>query len=167
MGILLAFAPFIAFAIFDRLVGSIAGLTAGVVVSAILLGRDFAAGKTPKILEACTLASMALGHPFTIQYAREQVAREFWDRPEFLRTHHVITAAWAVAFALMVSAEFALLYVPPTPHRLGVLVIIAALVGAVKFSSWYPDRAKTRTNVWTFCNRVARRDSAEVGVLFG
>jgi hypothetical protein len=60
-----------------------------------------------------------------------------------LTTYYVITAAWAVAFALMVAAEFALLYVPIMPHRLGVLVIIAALVGAVKFTSWYPERVRS------------------------
>jgi hypothetical protein len=42
----------------------------------------------------------------------------------------------------MVMAELALLYIPALPRRLGVLVIIAALVGAVKFTGWYPERIK-------------------------
>lgn len=40
MGILLAFAPFIAFAIVDRFIGGTAGLLTGAVVSAALLVRD-------------------------------------------------------------------------------------------------------------------------------
>lgn len=40
MGILLAFAPFILFAILDRLVGALSGLIAAAVVAAILLLRD-------------------------------------------------------------------------------------------------------------------------------
>jgi hypothetical protein len=40
MGILLAFAPFIAFAIVDRLVGPVEGLIVGALVSAGLLIRD-------------------------------------------------------------------------------------------------------------------------------
>lgn len=41
MSILLAFAPFIAFAAADRLIGSVEGLFAGFAVSAVLLLRDW------------------------------------------------------------------------------------------------------------------------------
>jgi hypothetical protein len=51
MGILLAFAPFIAFALVEGLFGSTQGLFAGVIVSVILLVRDWLTpGRTPKIL---------------------------------------------------------------------------------------------------------------------
>jgi hypothetical protein len=176
MNILLAFAPFIAFALIDRLVGSTEGLIVGALVAAALLARDWMTpGRTPKLLEIGTvllfggltlyamlegptwsvigvrlcvdgglllivLVSMALGRPFTLQYAREQVAPEFWDSPEFLRTNYVITAVWALAFLVMVIAEFALLYVPNLPRRVGIIAIILALVGAVKFTGWYPER---------------------------
>jgi hypothetical protein len=90
------------------------------------------------------LTSMALRRPFTLQYAREQVAPEFWDSPSFTRTNYVITAVWALAFLVMVIAELALLYVPSLPPRLGILMIVVALVGAVKFTGWYPDRMKGR-----------------------
>jgi hypothetical protein len=175
MGILLAFAPFVVFAIIDRLLDPAAGLVAGAATSLLLLARALITpGRTPKILELGTLIlfgglsayvlaghaawsvigvrlrvdggllvivliSMAIGRPFTLQYARENVAPAFWDSPEFMRTNYIITAGWAVAFALMVVAELALLYVPALPHRLGVITIIAALIGAVKFTSWYPQ----------------------------
>lgn len=176
MGILLAFAPFVAFAIIDRLVGPTGGLIAGTLVSAALLARDaMARGRTPKILEIGTLllfgslalyallggptwsvigvrlcvdaglllivlATIALRRPFTLQYAREQVAPELQTSPEFVRTNYVITAVWALAFAVMVAAEVALLYVPELPQRVGVIAIVLALVGAVKFTGWYPER---------------------------
>ncbi|MBV9680419.1 MAG: hypothetical protein JO046_01405, partial [Solirubrobacterales bacterium] len=55
MGILLAFAPFIGFALVDRLVGPTQGLFAGPIVAAALLARDLATpGRTPKILEVGT-----------------------------------------------------------------------------------------------------------------
>ena len=179
MGILLAFAPFIAFALIERLVGPAQGLLAGLLVSVALLVRDWVApGRTPKILEIGTallfgalvlyavvrqptwsviavrlcvdsglllivLGSMAVGRPFTVQYAREQVAPEFWSSPEFARTNYVITAVWALAFFVMVVAELALLYLPGLPHRVGIIAIVLALVGAVKFSGWYPNHART------------------------
>ncbi|HEX3865061.1 MAG TPA: hypothetical protein VHY35_25520 [Stellaceae bacterium] len=179
MGILLAFAPFIAFALVDRLIGPTEGLVTGALVSGALLVRDWMTpGRTPKILEIGTailfvglalyavlwagtlsvigvrlcvdagllvivLVSIAIGRPFTLQYAREQVAPEFWGRPEFIHTNYVITGVWALAFAVMTIAELALLYVPGLPPRVGVITIVLALVGAVKFTGWYPQRAKS------------------------
>jgi hypothetical protein len=176
MGILLAFAPFIVFAIIDRLTGSMAGLTAGAVVSAALLLRDWLTpGRTPKVLEIGTtllfaglalytflaapawsimgvrlrvdtglllivLVSLAIGRPFTLQYAREQVAPEIRDRPEFFRTNFLITTVWALAFAAMVIADLILVYMPNTPPRIGIIITILALVGAYKFTAWYPKQ---------------------------
>jgi hypothetical protein len=180
MGILLAFAPFIAFALVDRFVGPTEGLCAGMTVSVALLARDWFSGRTPKILEIGTallfggltlyavvgeptwsvigvrlcvdtglllivLVSMAVGRPFTLQYAREQVAPEFWSSPEFVRTNYTITAIWALAFFVMVIAELALLYTPGLPQRVGIIAIILALVGAVKFTGWYPEHVRRRT----------------------
>jgi hypothetical protein len=180
MGILLAFAPFIVFAVLDRFVGPVWSLAAGTAVSAALLLRDFLSpGRQPKLLEigafvlfgvltvymllrgsslsvigvrVCVdgglllivLMSMTLRRPFTLQYAKEKVPAELWNTPVFLRTNYVISSAWAIAFATMVLAELALLYAPKIPHRAGVIVIVVALVGAVKFTSWYPSRNDTR-----------------------
>jgi hypothetical protein len=178
MGIVLAFAPFIVFAILDRFIGPAEALIAGAVVSAALLVRDWMTPKrSPKILEIGTallfcglalytlleeptwsvigvrlcvdtglqlivLASLVSGRPFAMQYAREQVAPEFWNSPDFVRTNYVITAAWAVAFAVMVIAELGLLYVPGLPQRAGIIVVVLALVGAIKFTGWYPEHAR-------------------------
>lgn len=169
LGILLAFAPFLAFALIDRLSGPTEGLIAGAVVSAALLLRDLIQGRTAKVLEIGTailfgglalyallgrpswsvvgvrlvvdaglllivLASLVMRRPFTLQYARERVAPELWGEPEFVRTNYVITAVWALAFAVMVVAELVLLYVPDIPPRAGIVAIVLALVGAVKFT---------------------------------
>jgi hypothetical protein len=179
MGILLAFAPFIAFAVVDRLVGPTQGLVAGAVVSVALLLRDLIRGKAAKVLEVGTvilfgglalyallgrpswsvvgvrlvvdaglllivLASLAMRRPFTLQYAREQVAPELWGTPGFVRTNYVITAVWALAFAMMVAAELVLLYLPGIPPRAGIIAIVLALVGAVKFTGWYPERQQAK-----------------------
>ncbi len=180
MGMLLAFAPFIAFAVVERLVGPTEGLIAGALVATCLLLRDLIEGRTAKVLEVGTailfaalalyalvsrpawsvigvrlvvdaglllivLTSMAIRQPFTLQYAREQVAPELWDTPAFVRTNYVITSVWGLAFAVMVAAELALLTIPSMPPRLGIAAIILALIGAVKFTDWYPKRVKGRT----------------------
>jgi hypothetical protein len=84
------------------------------------------------------LASIIVCRPFTLQYARERVARELWDSPEFVRTNYVITAAWAGAFAVMVAADLVMLYVPTLPRWVGIAATVAALYGAFSFTDWYP-----------------------------
>jgi hypothetical protein len=93
------------------------------------------------------LFSLAIRRPFTLQYAREQVAPDLWNSPVFVRTNYVITAAWALAFVVMVIAELVLLYVPEVPPRFGIIATILALVGAIKFTGWYPDRVKANATV--------------------
>jgi hypothetical protein len=54
MNLLLAFAPFIAFVVIERLVGVPAGLAAGAIAAAVLLVRDLATGRRAKLLEIGT-----------------------------------------------------------------------------------------------------------------
>jgi hypothetical protein len=115
MGILLAFAPFVVFAVIARLIGPTLGLGAGAATSAALLIRDWISpDRKPKILEIGTailfgvltlyslllhptwsvvevrllvdaglllivVFTMVIRKPFTLQYARQAVAPEFWN----------------------------------------------------------------------------------------
>lgn len=47
-----------------------------------------------------------------------------------------------LASAVMVAADLVMLYLPEVPQRAGIVATILALVGAVKFTSWYPDRRR-------------------------
>ena len=93
-------------------------------------------------LFAIVLVSMALGRPFTLQYAREMVDPSLWDNPQFYRVNLVITGVWAAAFAAMVLSDLVLAAMPGVPRPVGVIVATAALVGAVKFTTWYPKRRR-------------------------
>ena len=88
------------------------------------------------------LISIAIRRPFTLQYAREQVAPEFWEQPEFVRTNYVITGVWALAFLILVIADLVLLYMPEFPPRFSIIATVLALVAAVKFTSWYPEHRR-------------------------
>ena len=173
---LLAFAPFITFAVLNHFTTPIAALVAAALVSLGLIGREVLLGRSAKILEvgtcllfgglaiyayqsnanwpvvgvklavdiglfAIVLFSLLIGQPFTIQYARESVPPEFWSSPQFLRTNRVITLVWLAAFAALIFADLILLYMPDVPHKVSVLLTIAALYGAFKFTMVYPDRA--------------------------
>jgi len=180
MGIWLAFAPFAAFALVDRLFGSLEGLSAGFAVSAILLLRDWlSAGRAPKVLEigtAClfgalalytllgnpgwsimgvrlvvdagllsiVLVSLAIRQPFTLQYARESVPKEFWSSPLFLSTNRQITAAWTAAFAVMAAADAAAQFVEAIPLWIDIAATVAAFAAAFWFTRWSSARARRR-----------------------
>ena len=177
MGIALSFAPFIAFALMDRVFGSVAGLMAGALVSAVLIGRDLIGKRrSPRLLEMGSLLlfgglavyaavaapdwsvigvrlrvdcgllliivlSLVVRRPFTLQYAREQVPQEHWNTPAFLKTNDVISSVWALAFVVLVAADLVMLYMPDVPVRAGIVATILALIGAMKFTAWYPNRA--------------------------
>lgn len=90
------------------------------------------------------LASIVLRRPFTLQYAREKVAREFWGGSEFVHINYVLTAAWAGAFAVMVAADLAMLYVPTLPRWVSVAATVLAIYGAYRFTAWYPERGQAK-----------------------
>jgi hypothetical protein len=90
------------------------------------------------------LVSIAIRRPFTLQYAKEQVPREMWETAGFRRINYVISAVWALAFMALVSADLIMLEVPSLPSRVGVLITIVALTGAIKFTGWYPERQRAK-----------------------
>jgi hypothetical protein len=176
---LLAFAPFITFAVLNHFATPTAALAVAALTSLVLIGREVMLGHSAKILEvgSCilfsalavyafmsnanwpvvgvklavdtgllliVLISLIAGRPFTIQYARENVPRELWTSPQFLRTNQVITLVWVAAFFAIVIADLILLYVPDVPHKVSILLTIGALYGAFKFTMAYPDRARAQ-----------------------
>ncbi|MDY0745254.1 hypothetical protein SNE35_12100 [Paucibacter sp. R3-3] len=180
--LLLAFAPFIAFAGLERIAGIVPGLLAAAALSLALVVRDaLTAGRHAKLLElgsaalfgglaVCALGtdaggwsvlgvrlavdiiglcaivamSLLLNRPFTLPYARERVPEAVWATPRFLRANRVLSAVWLAAFAVLVAADALMLYVPALPLAVGVALSIAALVGAFKFSRWYPKHLSSR-----------------------
>ncbi len=89
--------------------------------------------------------SIALGHPFTEQYAREGVPEEQWHTPLFHRMMVTMSAVWAAIFAVMAilgliaktglagsgSSDVLNWYIP-----IGLVII------GFKFNEWYPARVQ-------------------------
>jgi hypothetical protein len=95
-------------------------------------------------LLAIVLVSLAIGQPFTIQYARERVPEQFWALPVFFTTNLIISATWAGAFAVMVAADAAAEWVPAIPLWMDIGATLVALGGAIWFSNWYPAVVQRR-----------------------
>ena len=95
-------------------------------------------------LTAIAWGSLLAGTPFTIQYAREQVAPEFWNSPLFIRINQYITAVWGLDFFLSMLVS---LYRQESgdqslvSHYAWVLFSLGAAVFTVYFPAWYRARA--------------------------
>jgi uncharacterized membrane protein len=95
-------------------------------------------------LTAIAWGSLAVGTPFTIQYAREQVAPEYWNSPGFMRVNQCITAVWGLDFFLstLISAYRTFTGDPSLVWKYAwvALSLLAALFTRY-FPAWYRARA--------------------------
>lgn len=151
-GLLLATAVSIALVVRERIAGrtpKILEVGSVILFGALTLYVFFAGDNLPLMavrllvdsgLLAIVLVSIAIGTPFTIQYAREKVPEQYWQSPRFRKTNLVITWVWALAFAITVAADAVLLFAPQVPPQFGTIVIILSLVAAFKFTVWYPKQ---------------------------
>lgn len=57
-------------------------------------------------LALIVLFSMAIGKPFTLQYAKEEVPKNSWNSPHFLRINWILTSIWAVLMIVMALPNF-------------------------------------------------------------
>jgi flagellar motor component MotA len=51
---------------------------------------------------------------------------------------------WSVAFLILVLADLILIYRADLPPKIGILATVLALVGALKFTQWYPEKIYRR-----------------------
>ncbi|MEU9384772.1 hypothetical protein AB0D38_29115 [Streptomyces sp. NPDC048279] len=101
-----------------------------------------------QVISNLVVAVVALGSllsdPFTAQYARHRVPREYWGSPVFTHVNMVLTTAWGVVFALMALSTWLAIRLPGQSDWFNWVVPIALLVWAVKFTERYPQRYKER-----------------------
>jgi hypothetical protein len=84
---------------------------------------------------------LALGRPFSVDYARLDPREAGWPPQLFLRVNYLVSAAWTAAFAAMALADGAVTFDPRLPLYASIAVSVLALAGAVTFTLRYPARA--------------------------
>ncbi|HYH18445.1 MAG TPA: NAD(P)/FAD-dependent oxidoreductase [Azospirillum sp.] len=93
-------------------------------------------------LAAMAFGSLAAGSPFTLQYAREDWPREYWELPQFVAVNRAVTAVWGVLF-LAGAVAFGLL-----PGAWAAPVSVVATVAGIAVNARGPaflaDRAMRR-----------------------
>lgn len=103
-----------------------------------LSGRDWTIPDIRLIIDgglfAIAAGSLAIGRPFTLQYAREGAPASIWHSPAFLAVNRRITLVWCAAFLVMVATDAAMIWLPQIPQRLDIVATILALVAAVRYT---------------------------------
>src|SRR5579862_7396000 len=56
--------------------------------------------------------SIFIRKPFTIQYAKEQVSKDKWQHPLFLKINYLLTIAWGIVFLLGIGLHLVKFYEP-------------------------------------------------------
>ncbi len=84
---------------------------AGFAIAAFTVDASTAAwvARYARAIAAAVLALIALGSllitPFTEQYARESVPREFWSSPRFVQVNRRLTLLWGLVFTVMIPSH--------------------------------------------------------------
>ncbi|HYP84156.1 hypothetical protein [Variovorax sp.] len=79
-------------------------------------------------------ASIVVGRPFTLAYARERTPQRVWNQPALLKTSRAISMAWLAAIAMLVIADVVMVYVTVVPLKVGVVMSVLAILWAVRFT---------------------------------
>ncbi len=98
----------------------------------------------PGTLAAAAAASIIVARPFTVAFAKRVAPPEFWDTPLFVHINVVLTAVWAICFA--VTAATIAITLTAAPHAVGILVAtqVAGFVVPMRITRWYPAKARAR-----------------------
>lgn len=90
-------------------------------------------------LAAGSWLTIAIGKPFTLDYAREHTDPALWNQPFFIRTNIIITAAWAATFtvnAILAWGKMEGFVLQGWGYE---ILSYLFLLGAAAFTSWYPN----------------------------
>ncbi len=112
---------------------------------------DWASGLVTVTLGLLLFVTMPI-MPFTEQYARERVSREYWGTPTFKKVNRVLSLTWAAAIVIIGLASMAVAFLDERAGStsntslldliLNWVVPIAILVFMVRLTAIYPDRAR-------------------------
>lgn len=120
----------------------------GIVGSPALIGwLELWAGEiTNGTLAAFALATLLARRPFTIAYARDTVAAEYWTSPLFIRVNYVLTAVWVGAFLIntAVGSYGDAVLRDSDNFWTGWIVQLSVTLAAVAITEFYPDYARAK-----------------------
>ena len=106
---------------------------------------------------ALALISLLLRRPLTLAYGHEHVPERGWNTPAFLRANYILTAGWALAFAVMARPMRPPVFEGPVSLSLDMAIGLAVLGLAIVFTVRYPARWPSATATRRPRNSPARK----------
>jgi hypothetical protein len=88
-------------------------------------------------------SSLAVGRPFTIDYAREMTPRQYWGNPLFEQINYKSTLAFALSFTA--ACGLTALAIANNDHRLATLVWIAMIGVPLLYTKRLLEASKATT----------------------
>jgi len=95
-------------------------------------------------LALSTWYTLAVGRPFTLDYAKDHVPQEYWTHPAFLRVNRILTSAWGLTFTVGALIAWLKMTVKVDPEWLLDAANYSLMLGCMAFTSWYPAHLKRR-----------------------
>jgi len=89
---------------------------------------------------------LALGRPFSVDYARLDPREAGWPPILFQRVNYLVSGVWTTAFAAMAAADGAVTFDAGLPLYASVAISLVALASAIAFTLRYPALAASRLN---------------------
>lgn len=87
--------------------------------------------------------TLAIGKPFTLEYARAHTDPSKWNDPQFIHVNVLLTSVWATVFTVNAVLAWTMM-----KHLLtelaGHTASYVTLIGAAVFTSWYPKRVRAK-----------------------
>jgi len=90
------------------------------------------------ILAIIAWLSFFIHQPFTLQFAKEQVAQEKWQHPIFLKINYILTAVWGLIFLLNMILHLLLIHYPATSGWFYKIIFYIPCIFGMGFTVWFP-----------------------------
>lgn len=138
--------PIHALEVFGAVIFVILAVLGLVASDGVIAWLEVWAGQLSNIaLAVFAVASLVIGKPFTIAYAKDTTPEEYWATPLFKHVNFAISGVWACAFTcsailgalgdtVLAGQEFWTAWILP----------IGAILFAVEFTEFYPDYAAAK-----------------------
>lgn len=101
--------------------------------------ENYAQTLSMAVLAVVAVGGALVGRPFTAFYARQDVPREYWSSPEFLRINRTISLVWGVAFVVIAAAGFVAVRYGVLADLLQWVIPIVVIIAAARFTEAYTD----------------------------
>jgi hypothetical protein len=101
--------------------------------------------------------SIAIGSPFTLQYAHESAPPEVWNNPLFLHTNRMLSLVWAGIFSTNLAITAVTMGVAGSSSLVTIIVPLALVAGGFLFTFRYTAAAQRRAQGAADAQASARR----------